>query len=403
MFIEDLIYFASRSGPYLFSKNPMPVTVTGHDLNILQSLSDQLVYNSNHLTERQGQLALRLLNKYRIELRPHISTIDFDLDNPKWKNPFRVLPKFKRISIVDKNQIHVEFPYDNELVELLRKRNVEVHELHKGVWNSELKKWVFSLTERSIEWIGDTLIPREFQADEEFQSLYASIKDVVADIENVLPMLVQTETGFGLKNTHKNIPQPQTTDLVEALFWAREYGITVWDDSIDQRIHNELPPVTKVIVSISSKKHPWIDSSVHKIDEFTDLIKFGGPAMVIIPGGSELSLIKEWTEFASRVGIDASLLSVMFRLPNEHAEFNQYVKEAGLNNPVDERTKLVFVSTKITKPLVKSGIKFNTVINLGYYNYMHFSMSTVVDNARNLVYYSMKQPVKNIRWRPHEL
>jgi hypothetical protein len=75
-----------------------------------------------------------------------------------------------------------------------------------------------------------------------------------------------------------------------------------------------------------------------------------------------------------------------------------------LNNPVDENTKVVFVSTKITKPLVKSGVKFKTVINLGYYNYLHFTMSAAVDNAQNLVYYSMKQPnnYKN-KWQQHEL
>jgi hypothetical protein len=30
-------------------------------------------------------------------------------------------------------------------------------------------------------------------------------------------------------------------------------------------------------------------------------------------------------------------------------------------------------------------------------------MSTVVDNARNLVYYSMKTHTKNNRWQPQEL
>ena len=136
---------------------------------------------------------------------------------------------------------------------------------------------------------------------------------------------------------------------------------------------------------------------------FADLLNYGGPAMVIVPGGSELEVVKQWSDFAHSLEISNEQMSVMFRLPNEQAEFNKYVKTAELNNPVDEKTRLVFVSTKITKPLIKAGIRFNTVINLGYYNYMHFSMSTVVDNARNLVYYSMKTPAKNTRWQPHVL
>lgn len=216
-------------------------------------------------------------------------------------------------------------------------------------------------------------------------------------------MLIQHNNTIEFKNTHKNIPQLQTSNLVETLFLAREYGVTVWDDNIDNRINTEIHPVTKTILSTTSNNYHWVNSSLHGIETLGDLINYGGPALVIIPGGSELALIKSWVEFALQSNIDVSKLSVMFRLPNEQAEFNQYVKEIGLNNPVSENTKLVFVSTKITKPLIKSGIKFNTVINLGYYSYMHFSMSTVVDNARNLVYYSMKQPTKQNKWLPREL
>lgn len=402
MYIEDLIHFATRSGPYLFTKNPMPVTVVGHDHTILASLSDQLLYNSNHLTERQGQLAIRLLSKYRTELRPHVATVDEDLDTPKWKHPFRVLPKSKNLTI-DKDRIHVEFPFETDVVETFRKRNSEVHELHKGIWDVDLKKWSFSLTEKNIEWLGSILANKGFQIDPAFIELYQATTKVFEDIENHLPMLVQTDTGFSLKNCHKNIPQPSTDNLVEALFWAREYGITTWDDAIDTQLKTQVNPVTRTILAISNRKHPWVDSSVYSVESFTDLLAYGGPAMVIIPGGSELELVKTWAEFAYSLGISTQQMSVMFRLPNEQAEFNKYVKQAELNNPVDANTRLVFVSTKITKPLIKAGIKFNTVINLGYYNYMHFSMSTVVDNARNLVYYSMKTPAKNNRWQPHEL
>lgn len=412
MYIEDLIHYATRSGPYLFTKQPMPVTVTGQDLVVLQSLSDQLEYNNNHLTERQGLLAIRLLGKYRAEFRPHLATVDNDLDNPQWKHPFRVLPKHKRITIAKHSQpakfhngdcILVEFPFENDIVDSFRRRNSEVHDLHKGGWDSDLKQWVFACTEVNIEWLGSTLLPREFQADEKFLELYKEVSDVLLDMENNIPMIIQNGDRIEFKNTHKNIPQSQTTNLAEALFLAREYGVTVWDDDIDKRIDNQLHPVTKTILSSTNRKQHWVSSNIHDVYTFTDLINYGGPALVVVPGGSELALVKEWAEFARNIGIKTEEMSVMFRLPNEQSAFNQFVKERELNGPVTENTRLVFVSTKITKPLIKAGIKFNTVINLGYYNYMHFSMSTIVDNARNLVYYSMKQPTKNNKWLPQEL
>lgn len=410
MHIEDLIHFATGSGPYLF-KNAGLVT-DRHDLEVLTSMGDQLLYNNNQLTEKQGQLALKLLNKYRIELRPYVSTLDVDLDNPKWKSPFRVLPKHKKISIAEHNQparfyngqcILIEFPYDDNIVNTFRNYNSEIHELHKGHWDAGLKQWVFGFTEKNIEWLGDMLLTRDFHADDKFLSLYQEIKNVIPNMESYIPMITATDMGYALVNAHRTIPNIETDNLAEALFLAREYGITTWDEEIDSRIKQQLHPVTKTILSVGNKKHPWVDSNAHSVDVFKDLLEYGGPALVIIPGGSELEMIAVWTEFAIRMGIQTEHMSVMFRLPNEQAEFNQFVKTAKLNNPVDENTRLVFVSTKITKPLIKAGIKFNTVVNLGYYNYMHFTMSTVVDNARNLVYYSMKAPTKNNKWQPREL
>jgi hypothetical protein len=410
MYIEDLIQFATGSGPYLFKSG---VSISDpRDFNVLSSMGDQLLYNGNQLTEKQGLLAVRLLNKYRDELRPFVATLDADLDNPRWKNPFRVLPKHKTVKIGIHNQpakfhnekcILVEFPYDNDLVEAFRKRNSSLHDLHKGNWDSNIKKWVFALTETNIEWLGNTLLSKEFQPDTEFVELYQGVVDALDNIESHIPMIVNGNTGYLLKNTHKSVPVIETDNLTEALFLAREYGVTTWDNEIDIQIDKNLHPVTKTILSISDKKHPWIDSNIHSVDVFKDLIQYGGPALVIIPGGSELELLDTWVKFAERQNIESSQLSVMFRLPNEQSAFNEYVRLAGLNNPVSENTRLVFVSTKITKPLIKSGVKFDTVINLGYYNYMHFTMSTVVDNARNLVYYSMKAPTKNNKWQPQEL
>jgi hypothetical protein len=410
MYIEDLIQFATGSGPYLFKSS---VSISDpRDFNVLSSMGDQLLYNGNQLTEKQGLLAVRLLNKYRNELRPFVATLDDDLDNPRWKNSFRVLPKHKTIKIGIHNQasklhhgkcILVEFPYDNDLVEAFRTRNTGLHELHKGSWDSNIKKWVFALTETNIEWLGNILLTKEFQPDTEFSELHQRVVDTLADLESHIPMIVSSNGSYILKNTHKSVPDIETDNLTEALFLAREYGITTWDNTVDVQIDNNLHPVTKTILSISDKKHPWIDSNIHSVDVFKDLIRYGGPALVIVPGGSELELLDTWVKFTERQNIESKNLSVMFRLPNEQSAFNEYVRLAGLNNPVDENTRIVFVSTKITKPLIKSGVKFDTVINLGYYNYMHFTMSTVVDNARNLVYYSMKAPTKNNKWQPQEL
>ena len=409
MYIEELIQFVTGSGPWLFKHNTF---FEGKAATILASFADQIAYGTNQLTEKQGLLALRVLNSHRDQIRSKLPTVDDALDNPQWKKPFRVISQQKRISILrhpiegySGPIIGVEFPYNDQLVDMMRKHNSDMHPLYKGTWNGDHKKWLYNLTEKNIEWVGITFLSQGFQADDEFVNLYKDVNNVFNDIEKHLPMIIQTDTGFKITNCHKNIPQPTTTNLIEALFWAREYGVTIWDDAIETRLQKEADPVIRLILSLprTANKHPWVDSAIHNVDVFTDLLTYGGPALVVVPGGSELTMVRQWAEFAQRLGISKEDMSVMFRLPNDHSDFNQYVKEQELNGLVTDTTRIVFVSTKITKPLIKSGIKFNTVINLGYYNYMHFTISTVVDNARNLVYYSTKAPTIQKTWRQHEL
>lgn len=399
MYIEDLIQFVTSTGHHIF--NRFPATIFSiNDYKILESIASRVYYNQDQLTEKQATLILKLLKKNKDGIRPYVPSIDALIDNPQWKTPFRIIPTNKKISIVDQH-ILIEFPYDQEIVESFRKRNQEVHSLHQGAWNHNIKKWSFNLTEVNIEWLGKFLLPKEFEADEQFKLFFNEIAEVIHQIENCLPMLVEKDNKFSIVNAHHKIEQPSTTNLAEVLFWARNFGISHWDDAIDKRINNELHPTTQVL--LKSSKHPWINSAEVDINGFADLIKYSSPVLIIIPGGSELQSIITWSEFAINQGIEPSQMSVMFRLPNEQADFNSFIKEAGMNNPVSEDTRIVFVSTKITKPLVKSGINFKTVINLGYYNYLHFSMSAAVDNSQNLVYYSLKEPNYKYKWQRHEL
>lgn len=389
MLIEDILQLSTGSR-FHFSY------ITGHDQIVLTSLCDQ-ISNGNPLTEKQRTLALLILNKNRDVLRPIIDNLDDHLDHPTWKHPFRVILQDKKISILeDKDQygkpitdIFVEFPYDEEIVELIRKRNSEVNFDQKfmSTWDLKYKRWCFEFTESNICWIGFTLIPRGFQCDERFSELLQSIKVVQEEIEDNLPMLIKNENGFSLKNCHKNIPQLSSANLIETLFWARDYGITTWDNKIEQLCQTELNEVTKIVLSSDS----WVDSNIHPISSFNDLINYGGRSLIIIPGGSELKLLREWVAFLTSIGIDTKQISVMFRLEKDKTDFNTFVNKEKLNNPINEDTKIAFVSTKISKPLIKSDVNFNTVINLGYYN-VHFTLKTMVENSQNLVYYSLTAP-----------
>ena len=404
MYIEDVIEKVTNTGQYIFDVPNVNIDWAPTDYNFLISISDQLYYQNNALTEKQAILLMKIFDRTKDKIRPWIPDIDAVLNKPVWRKPFRVLPTVRAITVVD-HTIFVEFPYNTDIVSTFRSRNATMHELHKGSWNADEKKWAFILTEKTIAWLGDYLLPLEFKADDRFLELYCEITQIRNDMEEHLPLLTATADGYMLKNAHQTVPELTTTSLTEALLKARMYGITAWDNTIDEQIDKEsIGLVTRALI-MHNPNDPalWLNSEAVPASEFAELLTYSDRILVIVPGGSELENIKTWSKVARSAGITAEQMSVMFRLPNEQADFNQHVRENNLNNPIEDHTRVVFVSTKITKPLVKAGMHFDTVINLGYYAYMHFSMSAVVENTVNLVYYSMKGPSEKRAWQPHAL
>jgi hypothetical protein len=401
MFIEDYILGIAGYGSWVFSstiRNPLPQ----QDETFFESVAAS-ISNGNALTEKQGTLALKLIKNNLGRLDPKaFPDIVNDLANPQWKQPFRVIPVHRTITISKHvkygRAIYLEFPYEEKTIDDLRGWNKL--DRNRGSWDSTIRKWVMTLREDNILMIGDRYLPNGFDADDEFLKLFEKINNIRANMDQHLPMILASDNTIKLINHSAKIPQLATDNIVEALFIAREYGITTWDDTVEEVVnHNEFNLVTRgVLKYLDGENYLWFHSDNHDIALFNELLTYGGTALVIVPGGSEYDNVKQWSEYAESIGITKEQQSVMFRLPNGEAQLNIYVKERGLNNPVTEATRMVFVSTKIPKPLVKDNIKFSTVINLGFYNTMHFTMNTMIANARNLVYYSIKEPSKVKRY-----
>ena len=84
-------------------------------------------------------------------------------------------------------------------------------------------------------------------------------------------------------------------------------------------------------------------------------------------------------------------MSVLFRLDtkvgNEAIQFNQYVKEQGLNNIVDKNTKIVYISNnKIPKPLLKGGWIPKGIFTVGSKKISH-NIEAYVANQNLIIQY----------------
>lgn len=379
MYIEDFILKLSNS-----------VKVNAYDQVIVNSFSTQ-IFGGRGFTEKQSHLAVKILKKYQksLELAVKAPVSQF-LENPQFRFLIRTnAAPVKRVYIDDYPQwgkcIKVEFPYNEEKVAQIRKHR---DGSSLAVWDSDSKSWNFSLNESNIQFIQKLTNEEVFDYDEEFKKYLEQIDEILKDMENYIPMLVLEDKRAKFKNVSQYLPKIEDENILSSVFLARKSGIYTWDETINDILSEaDLHPLIKDFIHNDYEGIFEIDSTTEPIDCLKDIMQHMSPCLFVIPGGSELDKTKMIHNFLIEQGYSSDEISVMFRLPSsEGKNFNDFVKNCGLNNPITEKTKFVFVSIKLPKPVLKSKMKFNSVVSLGRSN-VHYTIREFFKNRENLIYY----------------
>jgi hypothetical protein len=387
MYIEDLL---SDLVIYHFVMN-------SYDTTLVHSFYDQ-ISKGNGLTEKQSTLAVRILKRYSSNLSTALQKdVGQLLENPQFRLAIRKISSEKRLNIVDHQShgrvIKAVFPYNEKLVETIRKNR---DNFSISLWDKDDKCWYFGISETSIQLL--TAL-ENFEVDDDIKNYQEQIKHIQQDMEKYVPMLIIENSVPKLKNCDKNVPELTSNDFISAIFEARKRGVYTWDETIDKFIESdEIDPLTRSFLKTDPGEKFGVDSEIYQISDISTIVLNLLPVIVIIPGGDELSKMKLSLDFVKDLGIKNEDISVMFRLPsNTHQIFNEFVKFNELNSPIHADTKVVFVSSKIPKPIFKSGIKFNSVLNLGYSN-VHYTMRDFLKNHENGIMYSKEKDIKNLRY-----
>lgn len=410
MFIEDLIHRMAGDGPFLFMAPP--ITMVPNDEKIISSMSSQLT-RGHGFTEKQSVLALRLIKKYKSQLSSAINNdVTPFVDNPVFKMKIRVVDHGKRLAIVEEanntKKILAQFPYNEDLIQKIRNFKKELSDFNHGygkfiapqftvLWDEEKRAWTMPLWEKCIDWINLNLVPLNFSIDEELQKYINDIKNVETTIETFVPMLVFEENKFLFKNTHKNIPQPETSNLLEALFLSQEYGIHTWDETIDGFLNDEdINPVTRNFFRSPMTSSYLLNNEKYSLTDLDDILKYKKLFLFLIPGGSELENLKYCYNTLLEMGIPQKDMSVLFRLDNQTGkDFNELIKMFKLNNPLGENTKAIFVSGKIPKTLISFYRPIDVIINLGD-NSAHYTQKNLVKNHHCVINYNIRKRIANV-------
>jgi hypothetical protein len=367
-------------------------TYNAWDQKLLYSFSDQIMRGSG-FTEKQSSLALKIVKRHSAALSSFLKKdISQFVENPTFRYPIRKVNTAKRISIINDpvygKVAKVEFPYNETTVDEIRKAR---DNMFYAQWDKDQKSWNFALTEESIDFLSELVKKDQFELDEDFQKYLNEFEDIKTNLDRYVPMLVSAENGLKFVNISKNLPDLESKDIISALFEARKKGIFTWDTTVSDHLDNsEISQITKDFLKTDPGENFHVNSENTPLFELADIVKYMSPCLIVIPGGSELEKLKMSCAFLKEIGVAEDEMTVMFRLPStSDLNFNEFVRNNNLNSPITNNTKVVFVSSKLPKPVLKSKLHFNSVINLGHGN-VHYTMRDFVTKHENMVFYSEK-------------
>lgn len=352
-------------------KNPGPLRYDPKDAPILQSIAKQ-THKGVALTDRQYALLKEKITIYKelFETTEYNQT-DFAIKNLRM--PLRIIDRSKTITIIDDLErkksfnsidtkkvpwIKIRFPFAKKTILLIEQISGSAgadyyHE--KGSHDH-----YFRCTERNIFKVVEQFKDKSFEIDPQLTEQYEKLKVMNDNKENYIPGIY----NFKLKNLDRrsieymisSVGEPDTDNLAIYVDRKEQYGLKHFDPhDVEKSLNNvtvlakKIAMRTKFQVFISNKKY-----NVNQLVEaLLDLYRF--PLLVILPTSDHLKHLQTIHRAFDGV-IPPDLSSVVFRLDNndEGKEFNDYIKQNGLNNLVDKNTKIVYTdSNKIPKPLIK--------------------------------------------------
>ena len=357
--IEILAGMQERNGDFNIERS---------DFNLITSLARQ-TFRGIGFTDRQHELAKQKVEYYREQYEANGYAIDIALEETRLE--IRKIDRSRWIRLVDHQGpdrvyesdkapfIAVRFIFQKKLISSI---DAIKRSLGDGDYDKENKIHYFPFSEKAVyEILSNFNETNNFIVDEELTDYYRKLDYMKNNKENFIPGIY----NLTLKNLHQkgvdyaisSLGEPSIDNLCYYWDQKEKFGLAHFDDdhlkeslknltSLSYKIVNR----TKNQVLVNNKKY----TKENLVESILELYRF--PLIVIL---NESTCYDELVTYYNAFNgiIPNESCSVLFRLDNnaEGIEFNNFIRRKNLNNPLDNNTKIVYISNnKLPKPLLKS-------------------------------------------------
>ncbi len=253
----------------LFDSTQPIVSLARYDVSVLASMS-AATQSGRALTDRQAELAVKIIQKYRKQLEKLEISIA-PIDNPQYRHGIRTIDR-RKLLYIENDHIVLQFPYDTKLIDDLR----DLAKLSQGSWRfaSEPKAWRLAITETNVIAANGFAENHQFEISEEFKTY---VQEVVSCEQTPYAIkLVKTDAGLSIQNAANSLIEAinnycgfDFTNIDTLVDNSAVYGYTV-DVNIQQDIVAKYSPrIYNLMAAQESKFTPDSDHTIYE-----DLVKY---------------------------------------------------------------------------------------------------------------------------------
>lgn len=274
-YLEFIGGFRNHAGTklMLFETVPPPVSLARYDVKIISSMCAQTAEMNRALTDRQADLAIKLVEKYKRQLANLEPAVILPERLDTFELGIRYVDRSKIAWLVD-GTILVKFPYDTNLISTVRRLTVDGQGTTK--FDDEEKVWNLELTEYMINWVMTVLPKFEFTIDSEIKKLYEQILEIekqnyriLLKNDNGLLTIENANTSL-LDYVNSNIGSLSWDNLLKLVDYSKVLGYEV-DNGLIDIVKNNYSKFYNIIqnkqIEVSSR-----EMSVDNIVEYAKLV-----------------------------------------------------------------------------------------------------------------------------------
>ena len=174
-YVEDYIEFIGGhrniTGKHLglFETTTSPISLARYDVQIVESFCNQVLFDCKPYTDKQSELAVKIVSKYRKQLLQLSTPVVLPESLNQFRLGIRTIDRTKSVTIED-GQFVVKFPYDTKLIDLVKKQLKEGQ--GSVLFDKDKKVWRLAQTESMLNWIMAVAPMNEFAISNEVTELY---------------------------------------------------------------------------------------------------------------------------------------------------------------------------------------------------------------------------------------